>query len=304
MSLTEKTNRIKELMGYIKPVIVLNEGYREIDELAELADLAIKMFAIKNTKIVGDAFLYGIHDIKFQTNYLALNKIAHNVKFDVIAEFIKNTSIIIKFSNMKNNGSFNSYTNTIEINSGIKTFVPILEDTFDTYEENGDDVMKDAENILISSMAFAFRSVIIHELQHAYDSYVSNDLYRTDDKSNRYYHRGSDVDINQNTIVSPEEYAIYNSLPHEYWARFSQAVATIDFSGNKTMNDIIPEFQKKFVAWMKMSPTTKVRLNKALYKYFDNRKTYKNRKESEALVTKALENNQEKTYYSLGDDQG
>lgn len=300
MELNEKLDRVKKLMN-------ISEGYREVDEIAQLADQVIEAFANgSNTDIVVDICVNHNNKVNFNTNYLTIKKIGEKGNYNIIADFINKSNNIIKFSKMVHNGSFASYSNTININSALSTFIPYLMEIFTKYELNGKksgyDVLSKTKEILIDAMTKAFRSVMIHELQHAYDSFVSNDRYRTDDKSIRYYQRTSDENgVMQNSKRTPAEREVYFSLPHEYWARFSDSITQIDFEG-KTMEEIIPLFQTKFKKWSEMSPTTKVRLNKALYKYFDYRKGVKKIKDAEVL--QAQKDTQEKVVYSLDAVQG
>lgn len=134
---------------------------------------------------------------------------------------------------------------------------------------------------LFTSLYYAFESTLIHEIQHAYDDWVSKGKYMENIKSNQFQ-----KDINQhfrhaNEEASEEKYnAVFNNytfLPHEINARFTQAFKKIrKYSLNKGDNSNMimikksfEEFKKdlalEFEHWYQMGDGVKKRLIKRLY---------------------------------------
>lgn len=113
------------------------------------------------------------------------------------------------------------------------------------------------------------KSVLLHELQHAYDGYRSNhkDKFIEPEKARKVQKR-------QLGLITPNFNELYLTLPHEIWARFSQAIQKMKNEGlfEKHRDDfgfIKEAFEQKYMyGYDKIKDKTKKRLLKALYKYW------------------------------------
>lgn len=254
----------------------LNEGYREIDELARLADAIIhKLIDINLPRFV--KYINTKEPIK---NLLGL-EVSYDILYDnknlvnsfkYIANFINNIitkphheiTINLNLTNIYE-AQFIKGGGNPEINIDIDTnpFQYALKFYYDAYNNLNKDTVKIIFNKNI-------RSMLIHELQHAYDDSISKGRNTTDKNSKKYYNtleKKSDEEKR-----SYENMTIYYNLPHEYWARFSEFISSKPekYFNNSDFNDLLDDFKSddniKFNRIQEIKD--KKRLIISLYKYW------------------------------------
>lgn len=243
----------------------LLEGVNEISEINKLVNQVIEVFAEKNYSVVRRV-QKGSDDISFNWDLLSLGEVVSDVdSYRVLKDFIENSSVRIIFrDNLPGIKTVKGY-----YQAGV---VNIL------YGENFKDNLRyqigmhgggelgssEAKWILKVAIGVAFRSTLIHELQHAYDDYRSRGRYTSDKKSKNYYSGRNRIEN-----MTDEDWKIYFSLPHEYWARFSQTVSDV-FRDGMDFEQLYDKFKNSSIMRFEyLDEPDKRRLIKALYAYWD-----------------------------------
>lgn len=91
------------------------------------------------------------------------------------------------------------------------------------------------------------RNVLVHELTHAFDNYISKGKYSPTD------HSASDDG-------SYESYVAYLKLPHEVNARFLQAMSKLDLKSHTDFESALATFKSDFGGYFKMTPKVQKRI--------------------------------------------
>jgi hypothetical protein len=270
---------------------LLSEGYREVDDLDRIATAATEWFVKRNSKSVialskgrsvgdrpaTDNFAEQVLDkIRFSADTVKLSDL--KAKYSIVADFVKSWGSL-KIEMTKNITSFGVWqrkgkSGLIQIKLDTKIFGQILSVNIDNaLRKDGSVNSSDAEKILRTAMMNSHKTYILHELQHAYDEWRSNGLYASDKRSVKYYEKSAyqTSGAGAEKPMSPEEWAEYVQLPHEYWARFSEAMKKIfnkPIAFLKPYPQILKMFTKEIVGWEYLQPTDRRRLVKALEKYW------------------------------------
>lgn len=256
---------------------LINEGYREAKELDALATKIVQYFADVNYPIVNKLSKmehWNMNDLVLRRDDYRIHEFYDPNKFVILQDFLK-TNLTIYFSlSLNSEGVFITSNNSIQIKLRSKPFYNNLKYQLQYVTKDPEDgsISEDeSKRVLRTAMGVAFRSVIIHELQHAYDNYVSKGKYTSDKKSEKYYKNKQYDGFTIGSMMSPEERKVYLTLPHEYWARFSETVSQLSI-GSKYMNnmqDLVDEFRGRFDGWHLFRDSEQKRLLKAFYKYVD-----------------------------------
>lgn len=245
---------------------MLQEGYREVHELNYITNEIIYSVAKENS-----GFLFRLKRNKgFDKNWLYFNYDHFIIKdmiknidaYPLMGDCINNGLKIFFTTHIDTLGNYVSTNNTINIKTNIDDFYDNLLYHLDLHGESLD--TDSATRSLRTSIGVAFRSIIIHELQHAYDSYRSKNKYTTDRVSKKYYDKKRTLNVPFREM-SQDMKNIYLILPHEYWARFSETVNDIYIT--KDMRYVENQFIKNLRGWELLDEPTKKKLLKALYKY-------------------------------------
>jgi len=217
---------------------LLNETHKSIQEIKDLASDVIKEIAGNNIEQIKDGgikYLYGIY----------LNAI-NTDKYGDLKDFITNTNIAITINDKWDNNPNASYS-MLDDNGNYN---PKLEREIDVYVEKLNEVIEEINqkalqktgyntNDLYMDLFYKLYSFLIHELQHAYDDYRSqNKSYQTKEFS-EYKSKYMQANIENNINQDAEQYIKYLNLPHEIWARFSQAMYNTHFTTLDWENDDI-----------------------------------------------------------------
>lgn len=142
------------------------------------------------------------------------------------------------------------------------------------YIQKNDFVIDDRIKYILEDMLLSnFQDVLIHELQHTYDSYVSNFEYTNSKEFNRFQrYRNKDI----KTLITYEE------LPHEINANFTSAVNKINFidfqktrenrkNTKKSFQEINNEFKNIMRSYDLFSDKIKKSLTKRLYAIYQEK---------------------------------
>jgi len=269
----------------------IEEGYREADELNLLAIDIINYFGHANWsilkrineegKITERNFNFPYHDAELQEIILSSNytKYSNNIKkfsttggVSIYFMTIASSDSGLYFNNTKTSDNTSEKDNKIYINLNDENYINRVK----SYAIDADEhTSAEYEKILVYLLNYSLKRTIIHELQHAYDDFISNGKYATDKRSKNYYANANNKhnSFDPKSKISDEQYKIYYNLPHEYWARFSEALANMDVRPdlddfNATLND----FKRGFDGYETLLPNAKKRILNSLYKYYDLKK--------------------------------
>ena len=250
----------------------LTEAYNAVDEIKDLTTDIILYFAEQNFPLIARLNRRGIHQnfIHFNNEFMGINPQYIDInKYKVLKPFINSGSCYIQFvTGINVNGSYGN--GRIEINMDRKEFIENLTYSMSIVDRDPDDntiSRDDAYRIIRTAIGVAFRSTLMHEIRHAYDDFISKNNYATDKKSLDYYKNKPDDPRKPNFSISPEEYKIYLTLPHEYWARFTQVIH--DINKSKQFKEFFNQFKSKINGWDLLTQNHKQRLSKAAYRYWD-----------------------------------
>lgn len=157
-------------------------------------------------------------------------------KFPTIYNLLlSNLYILLKYdphSRQKLNGEYKPNINVITIflkyDITLKIYYNKYNIDYDTYYD------------ILNSI----RNSFIHEMRHAYDKMQSNNYFRSDKISKKYY--TYQIQKEKNDIFYREMEELYYILPHEYWARFASFVGlNQDYLSNEKDFDMIYYLLKK-----------------------------------------------------------
>ncbi len=136
-----------------------------------------------------------------------------------------------------------------------------------------------------SKLYYEFYTSLVHELQHSYDDYRSGGMaYNTpeNEKYRKKYLQKSDNNVSRSQINDLESYREYLNLPHEIWARFSQAMIKVRFytwdydkSNDKQiiytmypLNQVLKDFRYAFDNFKVLSPEMQKRLYRKVSQFW------------------------------------
>jgi hypothetical protein len=127
-------------------------------------------------------------------------------------------------------------------------------------------------------------TTVLHELQHAYDSWRSGGMYMANKATSKYHNKYSD-----DNTVSDQQYKEYLNLQHEINARFTETLRKIvftkqnngDFKGKPDSHILLANFDSvknqfinNFHGFNELSDKSKKRLFTRLAKAYQNRKEW------------------------------
>ena len=251
---------------------IIKEGYKEIDELNLLATDIIINFANKNYPMIARIQRGG--EYYFNNDMISIDDmIFDKEKYKILKNFIsdKNDPIVIIFDKNIRNSNFDNQHNIIRIkyDNEFNELINYYIKNTDKNPEDNTISTNDKIRILKTAIGVVYRSDIIHELQHAYDFFISNKKYNKNKKSLNYYSKYKDYFKDQNIKITPEQYKEYLDLPHEYWARFSEFISDTYIFKNKPFDNILDKFKKStIIRYYDLNQNSKKKLIKALYKYW------------------------------------
>lgn len=221
---------------------------------------------------------------------------------EIFQKFVKNAPLrLIYFKNKVSDilGSYNNIDSIVlyispDFNEKIKNEVEEYNNgTFSTmpnFEKYND------RNLYVK-LFFEFGSILLHELQHVYDNYVSDGRYINIKKFDKYIDKKDklnklnipavdnentfDKRIDKNDKFYKERaynHKRYMNLQHEINARFTQAMEKIHIWGlddnwkyfKYPFNKIENDFRRNFSGWNLLSDNNKKRLKQRVYQFWSS----------------------------------
>jgi hypothetical protein len=270
----------------------LQEAYVQIPEIDKLCTEIFKKIADSNYSVVkrlvpGD-FFRAMEAVP--TVFLVELRYIPTTGFHLLKDFIENSGCAVNFRALSKlvGVNYDDKTKTVKINIGSDS----SDLSYEIYRQNttNDGKLKhnnmtdaEAKSVMVAAFGELYRSALAHELTHAFDAFRSKTKkvdkdgqpvygYTGDRKSQRYYQDRDSKGIA--FFNNPQAMSRYYKLPHEYWARFTQAILDMDFSG-KSLRQVTNDFIQKFVGWDVVGDSAKgdytnaqKRLLKALSDYY------------------------------------
>lgn len=274
--------------------MILKEGHAEINEINNLALDVISYFAKNNIELVKD-FSEGLDSVQLKTRKIKLKQTIYDIeKYPLLNNFINEFPIEIEMiKGLKSVGSWFSYEGNggaIALKFYEEDFKSDLEMFVRDYKLKTNFTYEIAHEIL-TELFMDMKRALVHELQHAFDDYRSNGKYDTDKKSKRYY-KTDTYDFFADDTEDPKDILLYYKLPHEYWARFSDFVTRRFTDYQKPFNIVFDNFKLWFKGYSILPENDKIRLQKALYKYWseENKQMRENIIESKVVGDKEIHN--------------
>jgi hypothetical protein len=258
---------------------ILDETFKSVNEIKKLANDIIHRIAEKDYKQFersGFKYIGGI----------SLSEIDSN-NYDEIRNFIAEMNLQIFFLPKRGTSITKGEYGGEETKKGEK-YEPKNERDINIYynyertKKLFDELISEkGENLeeydIYLKLFYNFNSMLTHELQHSYDDYRSGGMTLNtkefQDYKKKYYNKINNS-IYANQIDDLESLRKYLNLPHEIWARFSQAMIklrfyTLDFNEINDniieykmypINDVIKRFGYEYDDFGVLSPEMKRRL--------------------------------------------
>lgn len=248
----------------------LNEDYKSINELTNLANDFINAFTEKNYPLVNRINKRNVKD--YYLNYNMINiedAVVKKENYDVLEDFIglRNRPLWVIVSDNIRYSHYSGNDNIIRLKNDGERFKELLDFQIKFANKNPDDNSIDAEDakrMLNSILGTLFRSTLVHELQHAYDHFRSNGKYANDKKSKKYYKNYNVL----NDDMSHKKFLEYVKLPHEYWARFAQFISDRYYFKEDFKTLLLHFKESSRIKYYLLPDKDKKILIKALYKYW------------------------------------
>lgn len=255
---------------------IIKEGVNEVDELKKLANEIILTLAEKNYRYLIKLVINGFDKIsstKLDRNRFYIDRMVRDIpKYKILKEFIETGLVIVFTDDMNEDGLYYSNSHiSIKLNDSYVIGLKVIVDHIKT---NNVDLNDEAELIRLYRICLisVLRGTILHELQHAFDDFRSKGKFKSDKLSKQYFNKYNNrLVLGGNGDMSEEQYAEYLNLPHEYWARFIEAIDEIqDF--NKPFQEIVSKFKEILRGFNELPQLDKQKLLKSLYKYWSLKK--------------------------------
>lgn len=230
-------------MNYIRKVIInevaklLDEDYESIREIKNFANDVLMVLSKENydeiVKNNGDLYNANLLGLPIDEIYKNSNK-----EYKKLKDFLTKTNIVIFLIPMKSKATKGDYSvnlskkydrhdyKTIRIYFD-DSLVNILKDSIVEKKTNNRTI--EPHDIYVK-LYFKLISIVIHELQHAYDDYRSEGIIYNSKEFKQYLEKYANEEEIQDKEEELEKIQNYLKLPHEVWARFSQSMDKLRFT--------------------------------------------------------------------------
>lgn len=277
---------IDEVLDYY-----LDETYESVNEISALASNVIKTIAESNMEYYG-------RGNRINTIYGVFLKESKTDGLNTMKDFVENTNILITVNDRKpkNPEDPNSradplgkYSTDLEndydpkasrnIDVNIVGLDQLLDDINNRImSENSDFDADDLYFHLFSAISGSHQGspqqayiVLVHELQHAYDDYRSKSKALNTKQYKNHSEKYQNNLADQQSDKRVEKFISYVNLPHEIWARFSQAIHVVSFSRHKfedgkylqemlPIREVVKDFQQNFNYYNELNDKMKRKL--------------------------------------------
>ena len=215
---------------------ILDEDYESVQEIKSLAEDILMYFSKQNYSRIKEysedlSKIVYFNPIKINAAYQNSSK-----KYKNLEDFLIETNIMFLF--LPSDGSdYGHYSAIISknYNPGEHRDISLFykNDFIEKLQEQISEKNSNSKEISVTDiytiMYLFFLSTLVHELQHAYDDYRSKGKLYNTKEFNQYIEDYEDevslVEKNDDLNMIKR----YFNLPHEVWARFSQAVLKLEF---------------------------------------------------------------------------
>jgi len=275
---------------------ILDETYQSIDEIKKLANDVLLADAAANVEMYNKdgqfkhIYGYKLSDMKAD-------------KYPELKNFIIESNIYIMFSPSNETGDTytrGNYERPLfkkdeKFNPSLDKKIELFYD-YNEFKEDIDEIITKYGEVddkdVYFKMFYAFDSSLVHELQHAYDDYRSEgNAFKTKEYNNflAKYEKSINYNIEKDIEKDVIKYKDYLNLPHEIWARFSQAMIktrfyNVDFKDGKVhykinpMRDAVNSFIREFTAYNNLPVDMKNRLIRKVAQFWHYEETKINEK--------------------------
>ena len=277
---------IDEVLDYY-----LDETYESVSEIQKLASNVIKTIAEENIEYFG-------RGNRINTIYGTFLKNTKTDGLNTMKDFVENTNILITVNDRQpkdpddensKRDPLGSYSTDLDNeyvsqdNRSIQIYIQGFERLLDYINERirQDGTNFDADDLyfqLFSAISGSHKgtsqqaySTLVHELQHAYDDYRSKSKALNTKQYRKHGDKYMSNVADQQTDQRVEKFISYVNLPHEIWARFSQAMHLVSFTKHDFKNgtfeqtmipihDVVKDFKINFNYYNEMSDKMKRKL--------------------------------------------
>jgi len=244
---------MENIINIIKEEILkhsIEETHKSVNEINKLANDILSHVAKENYDFYNKdgefKYLYGTHILGVNPD-----------NFDEIKDFMENMNLMVSFS--PNRGTIKRQGDYGVLQNRGKNFNPKSERdinlyyNYDELKEKIDNQIKNYGKLDSSDVYFIlyylFHSSLAHELQHAYDDYRSKgrtfDTKQNKEYLNKYHNQGQNAHSKE--MKKDLEHAKkYLNLPHEIWARFTQAIDKIGFYSTDFSDDMKVQYHTMY----------------------------------------------------------
>ncbi len=209
--------------------------------------------------------------------------------YNEIQEFVDNVNFPVYFVDKTSTGAGGGVIQTYDDGGIIDLEVRVRPETFKLIKDELDSGVSDPEELYFYPLRNTLASSLLHELQHAYDSWRSDGKALDSGRKDGYNKLRADYkDIlsKKSKDFTPEEikaieksHEAYLNLQHEINARFAQALDDIALTSRNYESDdlevikadwnkVLSDFKISFKGWDVLSNKMKKRLSTRLAKSF------------------------------------
>lgn len=267
---------------------LLDEDFESVSELRQVTNDVLLELARENIDFFVERIKKG-NPLDFFYS-ITLHEAFQNSKhqYKKINEFLRlSQNIRVSLCNPKNEKTKGEYKHATGYNVGLQKEIilylrsGLIEELKTKISESISKGHEITYYDLYYSFYYEFTSTLIHELQHSYDDYRSRGNAFTSKEYKKYNELLNKIKIKQTSeeLIDKEEfsrYAKYLNLPHEIWARFSQAVFKIRFAKGEVLKnekgqhylkqniypilDVVNSLKREFSGWEKLSDKMRKKL--------------------------------------------
>jgi len=189
--------------------------------------------------------------------------------YGVMNDFVGGFNLAFRFISIPSLGQFNSFdgkSGGIILNIPHDTIFNMYKKMVTKYDDRGI-VESKIYSLLTSSNLL---TVLKHELQHAYDNFISDGKYVSDKSSKKYYSNVENLKDDGKTSA----FTNYLKLKHEINARFTQTIDEIPLDDSSepnnfiTLKNYLANFKSYFVGWDKISDKDRKYLYRRASQYY------------------------------------
>ena len=225
---------------------LLDEDYESIQEIKLFANDILRLFAKENFKeIVRKEGLLHKANLVALTIEGVYQKSDNKQKYVKLKDFVTNANVVVYVMKKGNDNIKGHYSLILSKEYNHTNYRDITIFYSENLEKNLQEKIKEYKDNnreltptdIYVTMYYELVSTAIHELQHAYDDYRSKGKSFNTKEFKAYMEKYAEkeefADKKEEVIAAKE----YLKLPHEVWARFSQAMDKTRFTSGDFVKD-------------------------------------------------------------------